>query len=190
MMAIGPWRPRASLPRALGSQEAAYFAALEGVSHWGVRVWPAGALLWGRPGRHEPAVVRPAGCARCQRGWHGFELVPPPTEDLTMLRAHPWQWVSFTSPVEAFEIEDPANSRVSFNPDASLAIAAGCNDVVGFYQGECGDTLTISIEPVTLDECGPSSRSAQFVKLAGQRRGTTSSRATTCILTSWQTAAR
>jgi len=26
-----------------------------------------------------------------------------------MLRAHPWQWVSFTSPVEAFEVENPAD---------------------------------------------------------------------------------
>ena len=97
--------------------------------------------------------------------------MPPPTEDLTMLRAHPWQWVSFTNPLEAIEIEDPASYRVTFNPDASLAITAGCNDVVGFYQGEWGDALTITVDPATLAECGPASRSAQFIKLLGSGAG-------------------
>ena len=123
-------RHAASLPDPAGAQEAAYFTALEGVSQWAY-VFGRLALYYqddsGEPGRLLFAA-QPAA-----------ELMPPPTEDLTMLRAHPWQWVSFTDPMAASEIENPASYRVSFNPDASLAITADCNDVVGFYQGECGD---------------------------------------------------
>ena len=45
-----------------------------------------------------------------------------------------------------------------------LAIAADCNRVAGSYQGESGD-LAIDIAPVTLADCGPGSRSAQFIDL-------------------------
>ena len=41
--------------------------------------------------------------------------VPPPTEELTMLRANPWQWVSFTSPMEQFDVETPLSYLVRFN---------------------------------------------------------------------------
>jgi hypothetical protein len=42
---------------------------------------------------------------------------------------------------------------------------------VGFYQGEWGGALTIAVDPTALADCGPGSRSAQFVKLlsAGAR---------------------
>jgi len=91
--------------------------------------------------------------------------VPPPTEDLMMLRANPWQWVSFTNPVEQFDVENPASYRLSFNTDATLGITADCNNVVGFYQGEYGGSLTIETGSATPAECGPGSRSDQFVKL-------------------------
>ena len=48
----------------------------------------------------------------------------------------------------------------TFNPDASLAITADCNNVMGIYQGESGLSLSISIGPATLDECGAGSRAA------------------------------
>ena len=159
-----------SCPDPIGSQESAYFAALENASHWGyvfgkLALYDAGGqdvesrLLFAPQAAPETAALTTT------------ELVPPPTEDLTMLRAHPWQWVSFTNSLEALEIEDPANYRVSFNPDASLAITAGCNDVVGFYQGESGDALTITVDPATLSECGPASCSAQFITLLGSGVG-------------------
>ena len=143
-----------------GSQEAAYFTALGGVSQWSY-VFGRLALYYqddsGEPGRllfeAQPAA----------------ELMLPPTEDLTMLRAHPWQWVSFTDPMAASEIENPASYRVSFNPDASLAITADCSDVVGFYQGEWGEALTITVDPATLAECGPGSRGRPVRQVAGRR---------------------
>ena len=90
----------------------------------------------------------------------------PPTQELVMLRANPWQWVSFTSPVETFEVETPGDYTVAFNTDASLEISADCNNAAGSYQGE-GGKLTIEIGPMTAAACPPESRSDQFVKLLG-----------------------
>ncbi len=152
-----------SCPDPMASQETAYFTALERISHWGY-VFGRLALYYkddgGETGRllFAPQATPDAGA---------LELMPPPTEDLTMLRANPWQWVSFTSPVEAFDIEDPSSYRLTFNTDATLAITADCNDVVGFYQGESGDALTVIVGPVILADCGSGSRSDQFVKLLG-----------------------
>ena len=159
IMTTGPVAAtRQACPDPAGAQETAYFAALEGVSQWAY-VFGRLALYYqddsGELGRLLFAA-QPAA-----------ELTPPPTEDLTMLRAHPWQWVSFTDPTAAIAIANPASYRVSFNPDASLAITADCNNVVGFYQGESGDSLSISIGPATLAECGPCSRGDQFVRLLG-----------------------
>ena len=159
VMTIGPLAAtRQACPDPAGSQETAYFTALENVSHWAY-VFGRLALYYqddsGEPGRllFAPQAVT--------------ELVPPPTEDLTMLRAHPWQWVSFSDPMETFAVENPTSYRLSFNPDASLAITADCNNVMGIYQGESGLSLSISIGPATLAECGPGSRSDQFVRLLG-----------------------
>jgi len=44
--------------------------------------------------------------------------VPPPTDELTLLRANPWQWELFGEE----KIEQPANYRLTFNTDASLVL--------------------------------------------------------------------
>ncbi len=159
-----------SCPDPVGSQESEYFAALGSVAHWGYDFGRLALYYAGGQDGESRLLFAPQAAADTV-ALTTPELMPPPTEDLTMLRAHPWQWVSFTNPLEAVEIEDPASYRVAFNPDASLAITAGCNDVVGFYQGEWGDALTITVDPATLAECGPASRSAQFVKLLGAGAG-------------------
>jgi heat shock protein HslJ len=155
-----------SCPEPIGSQESAYLAALQGASRWGYEFGKL-ALYYAGGQDVESRLIFAPQAAPGAAAELAPELVPPPTEDLIMLRAHPWQWVSFTNPMEAVEIEDPASYRVSFNPDASLAITADCNDVVGFYQGEWGGALEIIVDPATLADCGPGSRSAQFVKLLG-----------------------
>ena len=81
-----------------------------------------------------------------------------------MLRANSWQWIAFEDTAGRVEIEDPTSFRATFNTDASLAIAADCNNAAGSYQGEGGD-LTIEIGPVTLADCGQESRSQQFIEL-------------------------
>ena len=89
---------------------------------------------------------------------------PPPTEELVQLRATPWQWVSFTSPVEQFDVEAPLSYLLQFNDDATVNIVADCNNAVGHYQGE-GGKLAIELGPMTAAACPPDSRSDQFVKL-------------------------
>jgi pimeloyl-ACP methyl ester carboxylesterase/heat shock protein HslJ len=108
------------------------------------------------PATEVPATEAPAAPA----------AVPPPTEELVMLRANPWQWVSFTGATEAFDVEAPASYTATFNPDATLAIVADCNNAAGSYQGE-GGKLSIEIGPMTAAACPPDSRSDQFVKLLG-----------------------
>jgi heat shock protein HslJ len=159
VMGIGPVAAtRQACPDPAGSQETAYFTALENVSH---RAYGFGRLaLYYQDARGEQGRLLFA-------PWTAPELTPPPTEDLMMLRAHPWQWISFSDPMETFAVENPTSYRLSFNPDASLAITADCNNVMGFYQGESGLSLSISIGPATLAECGPGSRSDQFVRLLG-----------------------
>jgi len=90
--------------------------------------------------------------------------VPPPTDELRMLRANSWQWIAYEDTAGRVEIKDPASFRATFNTDASLAVAADCNNAAGSYQGE-GGKLTIEIEPVSLAACAPESRSQQFIEL-------------------------
>lgn len=167
VMAIGPLTAsEKSCPEPAGSQESAYLAALSSVARWGYDFGRL-ALYYAGGQEVESRLLFVAQAAPGAATDLPLELVPPPTEDLMMLRAHPWQWISFTNPLEAIAIEDPASYRVSFNPDASLAITADCNEIVGFYQGEWGGALTIAADAETLTDCGPGSRSAQFVTLLG-----------------------
>jgi D-alanyl-D-alanine carboxypeptidase len=92
--------------------------------------------------------------------------VPPPEEELLMLRANPWQWVSFTSPVEQYSIEDPQNYLVTFNNDATVNIVADCNNANGTYV--IADTsITIQIGPMTMAACPEGSHSDDFIKYLG-----------------------
>jgi len=92
--------------------------------------------------------------------------VPPPTDELRMLRANSWQWTAFEDSKGRIEVGNPASYRVTFNSDASLAIGAGCNNATGSYQGE-GGKLTIGIGPVTMATCpqGTESLSNKFIDL-------------------------
>jgi len=91
---------------------------------------------------------------------------PPPTEELVQLRATPWQWVAFTSPMEQFDVEAPLSYLAQFNDDGTVNVVADCNNAVGSYQGE-GGKLEIQIGPMTAAACPPDSRSDQFVRLLG-----------------------
>jgi len=92
--------------------------------------------------------------------------VPPPTDELVMLRANSWQWVSFADPAESFEVQVPANYRATFNNDATVIIKADCYNATGSYQGEGGD-LAIEVGPLNQTSCAAGSRSLQFITLLG-----------------------
>ena len=95
---------------------------------------------------------------------------PPPTAemaDLGALAANPWQWVSFTDPLQQFEVEEPERYLLTFNEDSTVSIKADCNNASGSYTADDGGSLTIEVGPMTMAACPPESRSDQFVQLLG-----------------------
>jgi heat shock protein HslJ len=77
-----------------------------------------------------------------------------------------WQWVSFTNPLEQFDVETPESYLVTFNEDGTVHIVADCNNASGSYSSEDG-SLAIDVGPMTLAACPPDSRSERFVELLG-----------------------
>ena len=49
------------------------------------------------------------------------------TPDPAMLTANTWQWVSFTDPLQQFEVEEPENYLLTFNDDGTVNIKADCS---------------------------------------------------------------
>ena len=82
------------------------------------------------------------------------------------LTGQTWQWVSFTSPVEQFDVDIPASYTLTFNEDGTVNIVANCNNAAGSYTDDKG-ALTIEIGPMTMAACPPDSRSDQFVQYLG-----------------------
>jgi D-alanyl-D-alanine carboxypeptidase len=89
--------------------------------------------------------------------------VPPPEDDLVMLRSTPWQWVSFTNPVEQFTIDNPQNYVVTFNNDATLNATADCNNANGSYTTD-SSSITVVMGPMTMAACPEGSHSDDFIK--------------------------
>lgn len=77
-----------------------------------------------------------------------------------------WQWVSFTNPMEQYEIEDPAGYVLTFNQDGTVSIQADCNNAVGSYTLD-GSSITIEVGPMTLAACPPESKSEDFIQYLG-----------------------
>jgi D-alanyl-D-alanine carboxypeptidase len=88
------------------------------------------------------------------------------TPDVGALTANPWQWVSFTDPLQQFEVEMPASYLLTFNEDGTVNIVADCNNASGSYTEDAG-SLTIEVGPMTMAACPSESRSDQFVGLLG-----------------------
>ena len=102
--------------------------------------------------------------------------LPPPTstptpsadvDSVNALQAHPWQWVShLDQAVGETAIPDPQNYVVTFQANGAIDVKADCNNATGTYT-VAGDSLTIALGPATAAECGPESRSNQFLTLLG-----------------------
>ncbi len=142
-----------SCPDPTGSQESAYVAALEQVSGWGYSFGRLALYYY---------VEDQAGLSRL--------LFAPETEagsvEAETLTGQTWQWVSFTDPLEAYEVESPESYTLTFNEDGTVAIVADCNNASGSYTDEDG-ALTIEIGPMTVAACAPDSRSDEYVGLLG-----------------------
>lgn len=90
--------------------------------------------------------------------------VDEPSDELISLTENSWYWISFTSPTEQYQIEQPQNYVLTFNQDGSINIKADCNNANADYMVE-DQSLTITVGPMTKAMCPPDSRSDQFVKL-------------------------
>lgn len=86
--------------------------------------------------------------------------------DAAALTANAWQWMSFTNPVEQYEIAEPENYTLTFNTDGTVNVKADCNNAIGDYTVE-GKSLTIALGPTTLAACPPDSHSDDFLKYLG-----------------------
>ena len=82
------------------------------------------------------------------------------------LTANPWQWVSFTDPLQQFDVETPERYLLAFNEEGTVAIVADCNNARGSYTEDAG-SLTIEVGPMTKAACPPESRSDEFVQNLG-----------------------
>jgi heat shock protein HslJ len=77
-----------------------------------------------------------------------------------------WQWVSFTSPVEQYDVPNSQNYLLTFQPGGTLAIQADCNNVAAAYTAD-EHVLSIQPGPTTLAACAPDSSGEKFLKYLG-----------------------
>ena len=154
-------------PDPILNQETAYFTALEKVSQWGYQIGRLvmyydkgqgefGTLLYAPPAQ-EPEMSQAV-------------AAPAPGERITSvveLTAAPVQWLSFTDPTQQFDIADPENYTIAFNPAGTVNVKADCNNARGTYTADDSGSLTIEIGPITKAMCPPDSRSDEFVQKLG-----------------------
>jgi membrane-bound inhibitor of C-type lysozyme len=151
VMSISPVvATRQACPEPILDQETAYFSALENVSLWGYDIGRLAMNYFEDP----------------QGGPRRLLFVPAMAESsqLEMLTASPWQWISFTDPVQQFDVEQPQNYTLTFQPDGTLQIKADCNQVGASYNASEEGALSIQPGPATLAACPPESRGDEFVQ--------------------------
>jgi heat shock protein HslJ len=83
--------------------------------------------------------------------------------EMETLIANPWQWISFTNPVEQFNVENPQNYTLTFDKDGSVKIQADCNNASGSYSVD-GSSISIQIGTLTMAACPQGSHSDEFIK--------------------------
>jgi heat shock protein HslJ len=93
-------------------------------------------------------------------------VVETSSADVDALTANPWAWVSFTDPMQQYEVENPQDYTLTFLADGTVNIKADCNNALGTYTLD-GRSITIEVGPMTLAMCPPESRSDDFIKYLG-----------------------
>jgi heat shock protein HslJ len=82
------------------------------------------------------------------------------------LLANPWEWVSFTNPVDQYQIDDPNQYILTFSQDGTISVKADCNNAAGTFS-EDGSSLTVQMGPSTMALCPPESHSEDLIKFLG-----------------------
>lgn len=153
VLRIGPIAStRMACPDPAGSQEGEYLSALENVSQWN--------YFYGRLALYYQNEAGEIG---------RLLFVPhtvPETARVDTLTGQTWQWISFTNPVENFDIEAPENYTLTFHTDGSLSIKADCNLANANYTDDAG-SLQVQVGPSTLALCPAESRSEQYLQYLG-----------------------
>ena len=161
VMTVGPVAATAmACPDSVQSQENAYFSALGTVSQWSYRYGNLAMYSRSDDGSLARLLFAPAPA-------HAGAT------DLDALTAHSWQWVSFSSPLEAFDVDTPASYTLIFGQDGIVEIVADCNTAIASYgvDGTDAGSLSMSVAPRTTDICPPDSRGDQFLSLLGGAAG-------------------
>jgi heat shock protein HslJ len=143
---------RKACPEPILNQETAYFSALENASQWGYVIGRL-ALYY---------ADDQAGLGRMLFAPAGAE-----TSQVDLLTASAWQWVGFTDPMQQFEVDQPENYILTFQPDGTLQIKADCNQVIAAYSASDDGTLSIQPGPATMAACPPGSRGEELVQKLG-----------------------
>jgi heat shock protein HslJ len=73
-----------------------------------------------------------------------------------------WKWVRFVSPVEVKDIDNSDKYTVVFQTDGKVNITADCNKVGGTYK-TVGSRIQIQLGPSTMAACPPGSMADQFL---------------------------
>lgn len=153
-------------PDPILNQETAYFTALAKVSQWGYRIGRLVMYYDNGQGKLGTLLFVPP----AQEPEMGQAAAPAPGERITSvveLTAVPVQWLSFTDPTQQFDIANPENYTIAFNPDGTVNVKADCNNAAGTYTADDSGSLTIQLGPMTLAACPPNSRSDEFVQKLG-----------------------
>jgi len=148
-------------PEPILNQETAYLKALQTVKQWSYLVGKLVLYYDKGQGEYSRLLLAPATVSAA---------APAPGERITSvaeLTAVPVQWRSFTDPTQQFDIANPQNYTIAFNPDGTVNIKADCNNARGTYTADDSGSLTIEIGPMTKAMCPPNSRSDEFVQKLG-----------------------
>lgn len=146
---------RMACPDPAGSQETAYFSALEKASLWG---YDFGDLVIAYAGDgNERNLLRFTAQPTA-------EATAPMTQSLT---ASTWQWVRLTDPMQQVEIDAPEQYTLTFLADGSLHIQADCNKATAAYTAADDGTLQITPGITTLVACPPGSHGEELLKKLG-----------------------
>jgi heat shock protein HslJ len=80
-----------------------------------------------------------------------------------------WQWTELqeTQPASVSVVPDSGKYLLTLSPDGNFAFTADCNSGSGTYTSE-GTSLTLTLGPVTLAECGADSLYSNYISLLGQ----------------------
>ncbi|GAB4445852.1 MAG: hypothetical protein Kow0031_28430 [Anaerolineae bacterium] len=156
VLTVGPLiSTQMACPDPIMDLETAYTSALQNAAQWGYIVGNLAIYYPTEDGSYARllyAPVAPEAVAASQ---------------LETLLASTWQWVSFTDPVQQFDVEQPENYTLDFQEDGTLAIQADCNQVMAGYSASEEGALSIQPGPATLALCPEESRGEQFVQNLG-----------------------